>query len=184
MSTLKEQRDNAVLARNNSAMLVRQSSSKAASLAMQLKEAKEKKDTVRYFATCDSLGNIVIVQEGQINEMLEQLAQTDSLMLYEVSIRDEVIELLQGKFVTCDSNLIAERGRFNKLYTTLRPRGQVWAGAEISGSAITPFNQAGVVLSYVPKSGSKMFSVGGGLQVQGGYYVKIGAQFKLSLRKK
>lgn len=182
MNTLAGERQAAVLERNRTASLLSQSNSKAVQLANRIKSLTGQ-DPIVIVEPCDSLADIVINQEGMIKEMENWIDQTDSLMMYEVSIRDEVIVLLQDKFVTCDSNLIAERARFNQLYKTLKPKGQVWLGGEISGSAITPFNQAGVVVSYVPKKGSKMYSVGGGLQVQGGYYIKIGAQFKLSFRK-
>ena len=175
--------DSATLERNRASSLLRQSNSRAAELALKLQNAKKDNDTTIYVLACDSLGNIVVAQEVLIKDLMTAIEQTDSLMVYETSIRDQVIELLQNKFVACDSAYSGEKKRFDQLFKTLRPRGQVWAGGEISGNAITPFNQAGVVLSYVPKSGSKRFDIGGGLMVTGGYYVKAGAAFKLSFRK-
>ena len=182
LALVKLKSDSATLERNRASSLLRQSNSRAAELALKLANAKKDNDTTIYVLACDSLGNIVTSQEDLIAELMTAIEQTDSLMVYETSIRDQVIELLQNKFVACDSAYGGEKKRFNQLYADLRPRNAIFIGGEISGSAITPFNQVGVVGSLLSKGG-KLYQVGGGLQVTGGYYIKIGASFKIKLRK-
>lgn len=133
---------------------------------------------VDYVNNCESCIDELGKGKDSVHKYIKQRDSIDGLSRMQVMLYKKQTNELQ-------QSIDREHSLFNALNLVAKdaikkaiPHSHLYAGTKVSGSLITPFNQVGGMLNFLDKKG-RMFTVGGGLQVQGNYYGELGISIKL-----
>lgn len=134
-----------------------------------------------YINYCDSLADLTVLTSYNFGNYKKNtaivLAAKDTMLMAKDSIIS--IERLAKQKTLRDYNGLMHFCQ--DMQKEVKPRGQVYIGAELMANPSHFINNAGVALSLKTKS-NKLWQVSGGIQSNGGYYARVNGNILIKLK--
>lgn len=129
----------------------------------------------KYVSDCDTCFALLKSGRDSVRQYIHERDELDNLYKKDTALKGEYIAWLSKSNDEYAHQIIKW---FNAYTKDTKPKSHLYAGAKISGNVITPFNQVGGMLNFLDKKG-RMFTVGGGIQVQNSWYGELGISIRI-----